>query len=111
MDESVTAFEALALCTRCLSDVFYMELFISGLKEAIKAHVLLHHPPTWTEPCKVSRNVEHALSSHYSFPNFTTKGHLPQVHSMTQTLKVQKMSPTEMAERRKQGLCYYCDEK
>ena len=30
---------------------------------------------------------------------------------MTQTLKVQKVSPAEMAERRKQGLCYYCDEK
>ena len=35
----------------------------------------------------------------------------PQAHNMTQTLKVQKVSPAEMAERRKQGLCYYCDEK
>lgn len=29
----------------------------------------------------------------------------------TQTLKVQKVSPAEMVERRKQGLCYYCDDK
>ena len=29
----------------------------------------------------------------------------------TQTLKVQKVSPAEIAEHRKKGLCYYCDEK
>ena len=26
-------------------------------------------------------------------------------------IKVQKVSPVEMDERRKHGLCYYCDEK
>eukprot|EP00253_Pinus_taeda_P016470 PITA_16470 len=45
MDEYITAFEALAFRTRGLSDVFYMECFISGLKEAIKSHIQLHHPP------------------------------------------------------------------
>jgi hypothetical protein len=36
----------------------------------------------------------------------------PGAHPVpTQALKVQKVSPTEMEERRKQGLCYYCDEK
>jgi hypothetical protein len=29
----------------------------------------------------------------------------------TQTLKIQKVSPIEMAEHRKQGICYYYDEK
>jgi len=111
VDEYVTAFEALAFCTRGLSDVFYTEFFISSLKEAIKAHFLLHHPPTWTEACKVARNVECTLAAQYSCPNFTAKGHPPQAHSTTQTFKVQKVSPTKMAKRRKQGLCYYCDEK
>eukprot|EP00253_Pinus_taeda_P001660 PITA_01660 len=93
------------------TDVFYTECFISDLKEAIKAQVLLHHPPTWTEACKVARNVERALAAQYSRPNFSAKGCPPQAHNTTQTLKVQKVSPAEMAERRKQGLCYYCDEK
>ncbi len=34
-----------------------------------------------------------------------------QAEGTTQTLRVQKVSNVEMAERRKQGLCYYCDEK
>ena len=39
------------------------------------------------------------------------KGRPTQAQSTTQTLKVQKVSPVEMAERRKQGLGYYYDEK
>ena len=111
VDGYITAFEALAFRTKSLTDEFYMECFISGLKEAIKAQVLLHHPPTWTEACQVARKVERALAAQYSCPKFPTKGHLPQAHNTTQTLKIQKVSPAEMAERRKQGLCYYCDEK
>ena len=63
VDEYVTAFEALAFCTRDLSDAFYTECFINHLKEDIQAHVRLHHPPTWLEACKVARNVERALAA------------------------------------------------
>ena len=111
VDEYITAFEALAFRTKGLTDEFYMECFISGLKEAIKAQVLLHHPPTWTEACQVARKVERALTAQSSRPNFPAKGRPSQAPNTTQTLKIQKVSPTEMAERRKQGLCYYCDEK
>eukprot|EP00253_Pinus_taeda_P027980 PITA_27980 len=100
VDEYITTFEAFAFRTRGLSDVFYTECFISGLKEAIKAHIQLHHPPTWIEACKVARNVERALAALATCPNFTAKGRPTQAHSMTQTLKVQKVSPVEMAERR-----------
>ena len=101
MDEYVTAFEALAFRTRDLLDAFYMECFISGLKEAIQVHVRLHHPPTWSEACKVARKVERALVAQSICPNFTAKGRPPHAHNTTQTLKVQKVSPVEMAERRK----------
>eukprot|EP00253_Pinus_taeda_P006430 PITA_06430 len=111
VDEYITAFEALAFHTIGLQDEFYTECFISGLKEAIQAHIQLHHPPTWSEACKVVRKVERALAAQSNRPNFTSKGCPPQAHSTTQTLKVQKVSPTEMEKRRKQGLCYYCDEK
>eukprot|EP00253_Pinus_taeda_P028424 PITA_28424 len=111
VEEYITAFESLAFHTWGLSDAFYMECFISSLKEAIKAQVLLHHPPSWMEACKVARNVERALAVQYGRPNFSAKGRPPQAHNTTQTLKVQKVSPAEMAERRKKGLCYYYDEK
>eukprot|EP00253_Pinus_taeda_P034242 PITA_34242 len=111
VDEYITAFEALAFRTRGLSDVFYTKCFISGLEEAIKAHVQLHHPPTWIEAYKLSRNMERALVALSTCPNFIAKDRPPQPDSTTQTLNVQKVSLVEMAERRKQGLCYYCDEK
>jgi hypothetical protein len=37
---------------------------------------------------------------------------LPRAHlAPTQTLKVQRVSPSEMDERRKKGIFFYCDEK
>eukprot|EP00253_Pinus_taeda_P013939 PITA_13939 len=59
----------------------------------------------------VARKVERAITAQYSRPNFPTKGRPLQAHTTTQTLKVQKVSPQEIAERRKQGLCCYYDEK
>jgi hypothetical protein len=60
-------------------------------KLALEAETILHAQPL------------HSVSSHHPHPGATP--------ALTQTLKVQKVSPTEMVERRKQGLCYYCDEK
>eukprot|EP00253_Pinus_taeda_P036388 PITA_36388 len=100
VDGYIIAFEALAFHTRGLSNVFYTECFISGLKEAIKAHVQLHHPPTWIEACKIPHNMECALAALATRTNFTAKVRPTQAHSTTQTLKVQKVSPVEMAERR-----------
>ena len=97
MDEYIIAFEALAFRTRGITNEFYMECFISVLKEAIKAQVLLHHPPTWTEACQVARKVQRALTAQSSRPNFPSKGRPPQAPNTTQTLKVQKVSPAEMA--------------
>lgn len=111
VEEYITAFEALAFRTKGLTDEFYMECFISGLKEAIKAQVLLHHPPTWNEACQVARKVELALTAQSNRTNFPAKSRPSQAPNMTQPLKIQKVSPAEMVERRKQGLCYYCDEK
>eukprot|EP00253_Pinus_taeda_P035434 PITA_35434 len=90
VEEYITTFEGLAFHTKGLLDEFYTECFISGLKEAIKAQVLLHHPPTWMEDFQVARKVERALAAQYSRPNFPAKGRPPQAQNTTQTLKVQK---------------------
>jgi len=60
---------------------------------------------------KGHRGGTHLIVSQSTCPNFVAKGHPTQAQGPTQTLKVQKVSPAKMAERRKQGLCYYCDDK
>eukprot|EP00253_Pinus_taeda_P016898 PITA_16898 len=90
VEEYINAFECLAFRTKGLTDEFYTKCFISGLKEAIRAQALLHHPPTWMEACKIARKVERALASQYSRPNFPAKGCLPQAQHATQTLKEPK---------------------
>jgi hypothetical protein len=47
----ITTFEQLAIRNEGLSDEFYLEFFISGLKESIRAHVSMHHPITWLQAC------------------------------------------------------------
>eukprot|EP00253_Pinus_taeda_P012815 PITA_12815 len=111
MNEYIIAFEALAFRTRDLHDEFYVECFVSGLKEAIQAHVRLHHPSSSLHACRIAREVERVLAAQSNHPNFIAKGCPTQAQSTTQTLKVQKVSPEEMVKRRKQGLCYYCHEK
>lgn len=71
----------------------------------------MHHPPTWIEACIKAIKVEHALAAQSPHQNLISKGCPTWAQGTTQTLKVQRVSPTEIAERRKQGLCYYCDDK
>ena len=101
----------MAFRTTSLGDEFYLECFISGLKDAIQAHVRMHLPATWMGACTKAIEVERALVAQSPRPNFIAKEHSTQAQGTTQTLKVQKVSRAKMVERRKQGLCYYCDEK
>jgi hypothetical protein len=50
----IVAFEQLAIRTEGLSDEFYLECFISGLKEVSHAHVFMHHLINWLHACKLS---------------------------------------------------------
>ena len=54
----ITTFEQMAIWTKSLSDEFYLEFFISGLIDAIKAHVSMHHPTTWLQACQLAMEVE-----------------------------------------------------
>jgi hypothetical protein len=47
IQDFIMTFEQLAIRTEGLSDEFYLECFISGLKEAIRAHVSKRDPTTW----------------------------------------------------------------
>jgi hypothetical protein len=47
----ISAFEQLAIRTEGLYIEFYLDCFISGLKDATQAHVCMHHPTTWLQAC------------------------------------------------------------
>lgn len=88
-----------------------MECFISGLKESIQTHVRMHQPTTWLEAFHKALDAETNINAQYSHPSFPSKKHPTLASGPTQTLKVQKVLLEEMAERRRQGLCYYCNDK
>jgi hypothetical protein len=52
VEEFIYAFERLAFRTEGMTDAFFRECFISGLKEEIRAHVLMARPTTWVEATK-----------------------------------------------------------
>jgi len=74
MNDYITTFEILTFCTGGLHDQFYLECFVSGLKEAIQAHVQLQHPTSWLDSCKIAHEVERALAAQSNCPNFIAKG-------------------------------------
>jgi len=70
----IATFDILAICIEGMGDEFYFEYFISGLKEAIQAHVQMHHPPTWMDACTKVIKMECALAAQSPRPNFIAKG-------------------------------------
>jgi hypothetical protein len=94
-----------------MTDAFFQECFISGLKEEIRAHVLMARPSTWVEATKRAKEEQHVVSSQNRKPSF-----IPRPKPITPTtpstpLKIQKLTRAEMAEHQLKGLCYNCDEK
>jgi hypothetical protein len=109
--EFIAAFERLAFQTESMTDAFFQECFISGLKEDIRAHVLMDRPSSWVEDTKRAKEEKQVVSSQNIKPSF-----IPCPKPITPTtpstpLKIQKLTRAEMAERQLKGLCYNCDEK
>jgi len=52
MEEFIAGFERLAFRIEGMSDAFFWECFISGLKDEIRAHVLMAQPESWVEATK-----------------------------------------------------------
>jgi hypothetical protein len=61
VSDFIKTFEQLDIITEGLSNEFYLECFISGLKEAIKAHVSMHHPTTWLQACRLAKEEKAIL--------------------------------------------------
>jgi hypothetical protein len=94
-----------------MTDAFFRECFISGLKEEIRAHVLMARPSSWVEATKRAKEAQQVVSSQNRKPSF-----IPRPKPVTPTtpstpLKIQKLTRDEMDERQLKGLCYNCDDK
>jgi hypothetical protein len=52
MEDFIASFECLDFRTEGMSDAFFRECFISGLKHEIWSHVLMAQPESWVEATK-----------------------------------------------------------
>ena len=86
--EFITAFEQLAIHTNGLVDPFYKECFISGVKEAIQAHVWGNHPLNWLEACQRALEAETILNAQHPRSSFTPKSKSATIGSSTQPFKI-----------------------
>jgi hypothetical protein len=59
----ISVFEKLAIGTKGLVNEFYLECFLSGLKDAFQAHVCIHHPTTWLQACTLALEDEDIMQA------------------------------------------------
>jgi hypothetical protein len=59
----IAAFERLAFHTEGMFDVFFLECFISGLKDETCAHVLMLRPQIWVDATKRAKEEQQVVSS------------------------------------------------
>jgi hypothetical protein len=53
-----------------MSDAFCQECFMSGLKDEIRAHVLMDQPQSWVEATKRDKEAQQVVSSQTRKPSF-----------------------------------------
>jgi hypothetical protein len=111
VEEFIAAFERLAFQTEGMTDAFFRECFISGLKEEIRAHVLMARPTTWVEATKKAKEAQEIVSSQNRKPSFFPRPKPVNPTTPSAPLKIQKLTQAEMDERQLKGLCYNSDDK
>ena len=52
-----------------MSDAFFWECFISGLKDEIQTHVLMARPESWVEATKRDKEAQQVVSSQNRKPS------------------------------------------
>jgi hypothetical protein len=111
VEDFIATFERLAFRTEGMTDAFFRECFISGLKGEIRAHVLMARPSSWVEATKRAKEAQQVVSSQNRKPSFIPLPKLVTPTTPFAPLKIQKLTRAEMVERQLKGLCYNCDDK
>jgi len=107
----IVAFEGLDFRKNGMSDAFFQECFISGLKDEIWAHVLMARLESWVEATKRDKEEKQVVSSQNHKPSFIRRPKLVNRTTPSAPLKIQKLTRAKMAKRQLKGLFYNCDEK
>jgi hypothetical protein len=111
VEDFIASFERLDFRTEGMSDAFFRECFISGLKDEICAHVLMARPQSWVEATKRAKEAQQVVSSQNWKPSFIPRTKPVNPTPPSTPLKIQKLTRAEMVERQLKGLCYNCDDK
>jgi hypothetical protein len=111
VDYFIASFEHLDFRTEGMSDAFFRECFISGLKDEIQAHVLMARPQSWVEATKRAKEAQHIISSQNHKPSFIPYPKPVNPTTPSAPLKIQKNTRVEMVEHQLKGLCYNYDYK
>jgi hypothetical protein len=123
-------FEALSNRIRNLSEAHKLSCFMSGLRDDVRLAVKMQGPRTLGEAYALAKiQEEYLLTCRKSYkPQYDNNKSSWQPSQQQQIgrsdvripetrpspkpgISVQKLTPMQMSERRKQGLCYHCDEK
>jgi hypothetical protein len=110
-EDFIASFERLEFRIEGMSDDFFLECFINGLKDEICAHVLMAQPQSWVEGTKRAKETQQVISSQNRKPSFIPRTKQVNPTPPSTPLKIQKLTRDEMVERQLKGLCYNCDEK
>jgi hypothetical protein len=111
VEDFIASFEHLAFQTEGMSDAFFYECFVNGLKDDIHAHVLMYRPQSWVEATKRDKEAQQVVSSQNKKPSFISRTKLFNPTTPSAPLKIQKLTRDKMDECQLNGLCYNCDEK
>jgi hypothetical protein len=65
VEDFIVAFEHLSFRTEGMSDAFFHECFISGLKDEICTHVLMAQPESWVEATKRAKEAQQVVSAQH----------------------------------------------
>ncbi|KAF8411003.1 hypothetical protein HHK36_003542 [Tetracentron sinense] len=100
-------FEKLANRTEGLSEMFLTRCFICGLKDDIRLDVQMFRPTSLTSTIGLDRLQEEKVATQCRL----IQSDIPrpaEINPVFPTIK--HLSPAEVQESRKRGLCYHCDE-
>jgi hypothetical protein len=111
VEDFIDAFERLDFRTEGMSDAFFRECFINGLKDEICAHVLMARPESWVEDTKRDKEAQQVVYSQKKKPSFIPCTKTVNPTPPSTPVKIQKLTRAKMVERQLKGLCYNCDEK
>ena len=113
-------FEVLSNRIKGLSLSHKLSCFLSGLKDEIRLLVRMLNPQSLNEAFRLSKIQEEyhlsckknsRLQLEQGKPSILGLPKVPSLLDPKSRLPIKRISPTQMEERKKQGLCYNCDEK